>query len=46
MWLRIIALKGYVDPGSLNSLASEINELIRIFHASVITTRNHLSAEQ
>ena len=46
MWLRIIAIKQYVDPASLQSLLRECNELIRIFHASVITTRNHLSAEQ
>ena len=45
MWLRIIGLKGYIDPQSLKSLAAEIDELVRIFHASVITTRNHLSAE-
>ena len=45
MWLRIIALKRYIDPQSLKSLAVEIDELVRIFHASVITTRNHLSAE-
>ena len=46
MWLRIIALKQYVDPMSLQSLLRETDELIRIFHASVITTRNRLSAEQ
>ena len=46
MWLRIIALKQYVEPQALASLLSECNELIRIFHASVITTRNHLSVEQ
>ena len=46
MWLRIIGLKGYIDPQSLKPLVAEIDELIRIFHASVITTRNHLAAEQ
>ena len=46
MWLRIIAIKQYIDPTSLQSLLRECNELIRIFHASVITTRNHLSEEQ
>ena len=46
MWLRIIALKEYADPAILKPLAAEIDELIRIFHASVITTRNHLAAEQ
>ena len=46
MWIRIIAIKQYIDPASLQSLLSECNELIRIFHSSVITTRNHLSAEQ
>ena len=45
MWLRIIALKGYADPAILKDLAIEIDELIRIFHASVITTRNRLSGE-
>ncbi len=46
MWLRIIAIKQYIEPASLQSLLRECNELIRIFHASVITTRNNLSAEQ
>ncbi len=46
MWLRIIALKQYVDPSSLQSLLRESDELIRIFHASVITTRQHLADEQ
>ena len=46
MWLRIIALKGYLDPGALKSLVAETDELIRIFHTSVITTRRNLSAEQ
>lgn len=43
MWLRIISMKQYVKPELLNSLMSEVEELIKIFHASVKTARRNLN---
>ena len=42
MWLRIIAMKSYLDPDSLRSLLAETDELVRIFQASVSTARQNL----
>ena len=43
MWLRIIAMKEYVDPKSLQKLLAETDELIKIFHTSVKTARKNLA---
>lgn len=43
MWLRIIALKKYVEPKQLESLLHETDELIRIFNASIKTVRKNLA---
>lgn len=43
MWLRIIAMKSYLDPTTLQSLLAETDELVRIFQASVSTARHHLA---
>ncbi len=44
MWLRIIALKRYVEPDQLESLLCETDELIRIFNTSVKTVRNNIAS--
>ena len=46
MWLRIIALKKYVDPKLLESLLGETNQLIKIFNSSVKTVRKNLANGQ
>lgn len=46
MWLRIIALKRYVEPDQLESLPCETDELIKIFNTSVKTVRNNISCGQ
>ena len=43
MWLRIIALKGYLDGGSLAGLIQETDELAKIFHASIMTAKKRLA---
>ena len=43
MWLRIIAMKEYVDPQSLQKLLAETDELVKIFHTSVKTARKNLA---
>jgi len=43
MWLRIIAMKRYLEPASLQSLLAETDELIKIFHASVKTARKNVA---
>ena len=45
MWLRIIAMKQYVDPKSLQKLLVETDELVRIFHTSVRTARRNLAED-
>lgn len=45
MWLRIIAIKGYVDQTLLEPLFQEADELTRIFHASIMTARKHIASE-
>ena len=45
MWLRIISMKQYVDPNSLNKLLAETDELVKIFHTSVKTARRNLAEE-
>ena len=46
MWLRIIALKQYVEPSSLEKLLAETEELIKILHTSVKTARRNLAEEE
>ena len=46
MWLRIIALKQYLDSKQLESLLVETDELVRIFNSSVKTARKNLAAGQ
>ncbi|MBQ3809896.1 MAG: four helix bundle protein [Kiritimatiellae bacterium] len=46
MWLRIIALKQYVEPRTLAKLLAEADELVRIFNASVKTARQRLADEK
>ena len=46
MWLRIIALKRYVEPDKLESLLCETDELIRIFNTSVKTVRKNIVVGQ
>ena len=46
MWLRIIALKQYVEPRTLTKLLAEADELVRIFNASVKTARQRLADEK
>ena len=46
MWLRIIALKEYVEPKQLESLLHETDELIKIFNTSVKTARNNIASGQ
>lgn len=46
MWFRIIALRHYADPDSLAPLFQEADELIRIFHSSIMTTRRRLASER
>ena len=46
MWLRIIALKKYVDPKLLKSLLGETDQLIKIFNSSVKTVRKNLANGQ
>ena len=43
MWLRIVVMKAYLDPNTLQSLLAETDELVRIFQASVSTARQRLS---
>ena len=43
MWLRIIALRSYLDNALLEPLIGETDELAKIFHTSVMTARKHLS---
>ena len=42
MWLRIIADKKYVNPEKLAPLMGELEELVKIFHSSIQTTRRHM----
>lgn len=46
MWLRIIAMKTYVEPKSLQNLLAETDELIKIFHTSVKTARKNLAMSE
>ncbi len=46
MWLRIIALKKYVEPKLLEPLLGETDELIRVLNSSVKTARKNLANEQ
>jgi len=46
MWFRIISLRRYVGPDTLEPLLKEVDELVRIFHASIMTTRRRLAAER
>ena len=43
MWLRIIALRSYLDNALLEPLTDETTELAKIFHASIMTARKKLS---
>ena len=43
MWLRIIAMKQYVEPKSLQKLLVETDELVKIFHTSVKTARKNMA---
>ena len=46
MWLRIIAMKQYVEPRTLQKLLAEPDELVKIFHTSVKTARKNLALEE
>jgi four helix bundle protein len=46
MWLRIIAMKQYVEPRTLQKLLAETDELVKIFHASVKTARKNLALSE
>lgn len=46
MWLRIIVLREYVPEKKLVPLIHETDELVKIFHASVMTARKNLAKEE
>ena len=45
MWLYIISGRKYISPQRLESLLSEAEELVRIFYASISTTRERIRQE-
>ena len=45
MWLRIISCKGYIKPELLDALLTEVEELVKILHASVKTARRNEARE-
>ena len=45
MWLKIIALSGYLDPATIEPLVAETDELVKIFHSSVSTARKTMASE-
>ena len=46
MWLRITVLREYVSEKQLVPLIDETDELVKIFHASVMTARKNLSRDE
>ena len=45
MWLKIIALSGYLAQDTIEPLLAETDELVKIFHASVSTARKAIASE-
>ena len=46
MWLYIISKREYVKPALLVPLATEADELVSIFNASISTARKRLAADE
>ena len=44
MWLRIIVMRQYIADKSFTSLLRETDELIKIFHTSIMTARKRNAA--
>lgn len=45
MWLKIIVMRRYIEDKSFDSLLGETDELVKIFHSSVMTARKRNASE-